>query len=65
MLAEGFDADLCIFDAETIIDRAEYTDCTKKAEGLHYVILSGEVVVEDATYNGKRMGKLILRHQHC
>ncbi|MBQ4323554.1 MAG: D-aminoacylase [Clostridia bacterium] len=64
LLAEGFDADLCIFDPKKIIDRAEYTDCSKKAEGLNYVILSGEVVVENAVYNGKRMGKLILHRYH-
>ena len=63
ILAEGFDADICIFDPERIIDRAEYTDCAKKAEGLNYVILGGEVVAEDATYNGKKKGKLILRHK--
>lgn len=63
LLVEGFDADICIFDSEKIIDHAEYTDCSKKAEGLNYVILSGEVVVEDAVYNGKRMGKLLLRQK--
>ena len=61
LLKEGFDADICIFDADKIIDRAKYTDCGKRAEGLNYVILGGEVVVEDAMYNGKRMGKVLLR----
>ena len=56
----GF-ADICIFDADKIIDRAEFTNCSLKAEGLNYVIVNGEVVVEDAVHNGKRMGKLILR----
>ena len=60
LLAEGFDADICIFDCEKIIDCAEYTDCKKRAEGLNYVILGGEVVVENAVYNGKKMGKVIL-----
>ncbi|MBQ8814959.1 MAG: D-aminoacylase [Lachnospiraceae bacterium] len=62
LLREGFDADICIFDPDKIIDRAEYTDCSKRAEGLNYVILGGEVVVEDAVYNGKRMGKVILKN---
>ena len=55
------DADICIFDAEKIIDKSEYTNCTKGAEGLNYVILDGEVVCENAVYNGKRKGKIILR----
>ena len=61
ILREGFDADICIFDPQKIIDRANYTECLKRAEGLNYVILSGEVVAENAVYNGKRMGKVILK----
>lgn len=61
LIREGMDADICIFDAEKIIDRSEYTNCTAGAEGLNYVILGGEVVCENAVFNGKRNGKLILR----
>jgi len=61
LLREGFDADICIFDENKIIDRAEYTAPTLKADGLNYVIMAGEVVVEDAVYNGKRCGKVLLR----
>jgi len=60
-LHEGFDADICIFDAEVIIDRAEFTACWQRAEGLKYVLLGGEVVVEDAVYNGKRLGHVMKR----
>ena len=60
IIREGFDADICIFDAEKIIDRATFTDCHNRCEGLNYVILGGEVVVKDSIYNGKRNGKLIL-----
>ena len=62
ILAEGFDADICIFDADRIIDRADFTDCSLHAEGLNYVILGGEVVVENAVYLGKRVGKVLLRN---
>ena len=61
LLREGFDADICIFDPEKIIDHADFIQCHARAEGLNYVILGGEVVVEDAVFNGKRMGKVILR----
>ena len=56
---EGMDADLCIFDADRIIDHATFTDCFARAEGLNYVILSGEVVVEHAIHNGKKPGKVL------
>ena len=62
LVKEGMDADLCIFDADRIIDKSTFDNCHQRAEGLNYVILGGEIVVEDAVYNGKRKGKLILRN---
>ena len=53
--------DLCIFDPEKIVDHADYGQCHARAEGLNYVLLHGEVVVEDAVFNGKRLGKVLLR----
>lgn len=61
LLREGFDADICIFDPEKIIDHAEYMACHERAEGLSYVILNGEIVVENAVYNGKKMGKVLTK----
>ncbi|NLD87247.1 MAG: D-aminoacylase [Clostridiales bacterium] len=60
-LQVGFDADICIFDADRIIDRAEFTDCSRKADGLNYVLLNGKVVVKDAVFLGDRQGKVLLR----
>lgn len=61
LIEEGYDADLCIFDAEKIIDRADFTHCDRRAEGLNYVIIGGEIVAENATANGKLKGRLIPR----
>ena len=60
VLKEGFDADICIFDADKIIDRADYTSCHERAEGLNYVLVNGAVVVENAIYNGTRAGKVLV-----
>ena len=60
LLWEGMDADICIFDADKIIDRADFIDCGLHAEGLNYVIVGGKVAVKDAVYNGTRAGGLIL-----
>ena len=56
----GMDADLCIFDAERICDKATFTDCNQRAEGLNYVILNGKVVVKDAVFQNILSGKIIL-----
>ncbi len=61
LIHEGFDADICIFDADTIIDRADFTDCSKRAEGLNYVIVGGKVAAENAVSTGELGGKLLLR----
>ena len=54
LIKEGMDADLCIFDPETIIDGSDYLHPTEKNEGLDYVIVAGEIVVRDGVHNGIR-----------
>ena len=63
ILREGFDADICIFDADRIIDKSDFANCDMRCEGLNYVILGGETVVENAIYNGKKKGKFISRQR--
>ena len=60
-LLVGKDADLCIFDADKIEDCADFVHCERKNKGLHYVIVDGEVVVENNEFNGIRRGKTYLR----
>jgi N-acyl-D-amino-acid deacylase len=59
IIREGFDADICIFDADRIIDNADYINCHNRCEGLNYVILGGKTVVKDAVYNGTKKGKFM------
>ena len=59
LLREGMDADICVFDAEQLCDHATFADCKARATGLHYVLVSGEVVVKDAVHNGKRLGRVL------
>lgn len=58
---KGYDADICIFDSEKIIDCADFSDCTKRAKGLNYVIVNGTIAAEDAVYNGSMTGKVLLK----
>ncbi len=60
LIKEGYDADICIFDAEKFIDKADYINCHERCEGLSFVILGGEVAVENAVYNGNKKGSFIL-----
>ncbi len=58
---EGYDADLCIFDPDTIIDQASFTDPSQRAKGLNWVIVAGKIAAENAVYTGERNGMVLLR----
>ena len=46
-LQVGADADITIFDAATVIDRASYTEPLLPSAGIRYVLVGGELVVRD------------------
>lgn len=43
----GADADLTIFDADTVLDRATYSDSVRPSIGIRHVIVSGVPVLRD------------------
>ena len=43
----GGDAYLTLFDPETVIDRATYTDGAVASDGIEYVLVNGIPVVDD------------------
>ncbi len=61
LLWEGFDADICIFDPDTIIDRATYVDPDQRAEGLDYVIVGGKIAAVNAVATGELGGTMLYR----
>jgi len=61
LLMEGFDADIVIFNPSTIIDKSTYEDPQKKPQGINYVLVNGEIAVENGHVTGATSGK-ILRH---
>jgi N-acyl-D-amino-acid deacylase len=62
MLKEGFDADIVVFDPETIIDKSTYEDPNQKPEGIHYVLVNGEIAVDHGNVLGATSGR-VLRHE--
>ncbi|MFI6388347.1 amidohydrolase family protein [Nonomuraea sp. NPDC050547] len=44
----GCDADLTVFDPETVTDRATYTDTARGSSGFVHVVVAGDFVVRDA-----------------
>ena len=62
LIREGMDADLVLFDAETVADKADYANPMAKNEGLDYVIVGGKVAVKDGLCTGELGGSQILAH---
>ena len=61
LVREGFWADIVVFDPDKVIDKATYDDPHQYPEGISYVIVNGEVVVEKGMLTGARPGKVLKR----
>ena len=61
LIRENMWADITVFDLERITDQATYADPHQFPQGIPYVIVNGEVVVEKEEPTGARPGR-ILRH---
>ncbi len=46
-LQVGMDADVVVFDPDTITDRASYLQSTRPSAGIRYVLVNGTFVVRD------------------
>ncbi len=58
--AGGF-ADLTLFDPERVVDRSTYTQPFQYGEGIEYVIVNGQVVLERGKPTGARPGRALRR----
>jgi N-acyl-D-aspartate/D-glutamate deacylase len=58
-LAQGYCADITIFDARSVNDLATYQDPRRFPDGIRYVIVNGEVVVEGSRHTGKSAGRVL------
>jgi N-acyl-D-amino-acid deacylase len=62
IIKAGYNADLVIFNPETIIDKATYKNGCQFPEGIDYVIVNGEITVEKGKHIGTLNGQ-ILKHK--
>jgi N-acyl-D-aspartate/D-glutamate deacylase len=61
LLRPGNFADLTLFDPERVLDRATYEKPFQYGEGIAYVIVNGQLVLERGRHTGARPGRA-LRH---
>jgi N-acyl-D-aspartate/D-glutamate deacylase len=58
-LRAGAFADITLFDESRVIDRSTYTEPFQYPEGIEYVLVNGQVVLDRGTHTGARPGKAI------
>lgn len=58
-IAEGLAADLVVFDYEKLTDKAGFADPHAVSEGMRWVIVNGEVALEDGEMTGSRSGRVL------
>lgn len=58
-IEDGYFADLVIFNYEKLKDNATYTEPTKFADGIEYVIVNGRIAYQDKHLTGARSGRLL------
>jgi len=61
LLREGVWADVVVFDPDRVMDRATFLEPHQFPEGILYVLVNGEIVVEENKQTEKLPGKLLRR----
>jgi N-acyl-D-amino-acid deacylase len=61
VLQKGACADITIFDADTIIDAADFENSTRPAVGIHTVMVNGVPIWREGRPTGARPGRLLTR----
>ena len=59
LLREGLRADLMIFDPETIAEGADFDEPYRYPQGIEYVLVNGEVVMESGDLQEKLAGQVL------
>ncbi len=59
-IQEGKDADVVVFDADTILDNATYMDPYREASGIEAVIVNGQPIIRsgalvEGVFPGRRL----------
>ncbi|MFC2164844.1 amidohydrolase family protein [Acidobacteriota bacterium] len=60
-LKKGNFADIVIFDKNTVIDQATYTEPEQYPIGIEYVLVNGKLVIDRGKHTGELAGKVLHR----
>lgn len=60
-IKSGNYADLCIFDPQLVSDAATYEEPTRPAIGIRYVLVNGQMALNEGQLTGTRAGQILRR----
>lgn len=61
LIAEGSAADVVLFDPATVKDMATFEAPRTRARGIRFVLVNGQVAVDEGKPTGARAGKVLRR----
>jgi N-acyl-D-aspartate/D-glutamate deacylase len=59
LIREGYFADIIVFDEKTVADRSTYEQPELLAAGMRFVIVNGQIAVENGVYTGVLAGRAL------
>ena len=59
LIREGMAADLVVFDAQKVADKSTFSQPHVYSEGFKYIIVNGQLVVENGKLTGIRSGVVL------
>ena len=64
LLRPGMKADVAVFDAGTVIDKADFAHPHQYAEGFRHVLVNGKPVLVDGKMTAERPGRILYGPAH-
>ena len=61
ILKKGAFADITIFNPSTVKNKSSYTNPYQSSEGIEYVIINGELILEKGKFYGEKLAGRVLR----
>ena len=59
LIREGYVADITLFDAATVIDKATFENAAQASDGIQYVVINGRLAFEEGALADATAGKVI------
>jgi dihydroorotase/N-acyl-D-amino-acid deacylase len=63
LIKQGMKADITIFNADTVTDKATFESPHQYPEGIKYVIVNGQLAVDNFEFKNLKSGEILRKNQ--